>query len=191
MEKNVNKEFEFKEWCILFEKIIAFSSLLKIKVIVLPLIERMSLKNKKLYKLIVDKLNEVVPVLEEKSLKIALELDLHPKGVKKLLTKLNTRFIGINYDIGNSASLGYDIKEEFSSYGKNIFDIHVKDRNLGKGPCLLGTGNADFKTAVKLIKEYKLDCPIIMQAYRNFSGLEITVLQRDWFEKIFNDDFKV
>ena len=32
----VNKEFEFKEWCILFEKIIAFSSLLKIKVIVLP-----------------------------------------------------------------------------------------------------------------------------------------------------------
>lgn len=189
MQKYCNYKFEFREWCNLFKDIIDFSSLLNVKVIVLPLIEKMSLKNEELLLLIVDELIKANDILEKKNIKIALELDLPPVKVKNLITQINSDFIGINYDIGNSASLKFDIEKEFLNYGKYIFEIHVKDRRINKGSCLLGTGDADFTTAVNLIKEYKLDCPIIMQAFRNYYGLEITVLQRDWFEKILNEDF--
>ena len=189
MQKYFNYKSEFKEWSNLFRKIIDFSYLLNVKVIVLPLIEKMSLRNEELLILIVDELIKANDILEKKNIKIALELDLPPVKVKNLVNQINSDFIGINYDIGNSASLKFDIEKEFSNYGKYIFEIHVKDRRINKGSCLLGTGDANFINAVKLIKEYKLNCPIIMQAFRDYDGLEITVLQRDWFEKILNEDF--
>ena len=41
-------------------------------------------------------------------------------------------------------SLGYDIDEEFKSYGYKISDIHIKDRVLNGGPVILGSGNVNF-----------------------------------------------
>jgi len=35
---------------------------------------------------------------------------------------------GINYDVANSASLGFEIDSEFKNYGKYIYNIHIKDR---------------------------------------------------------------
>ena len=53
--------------------------------------------------------------------------------------------ITVNYDIGNSAALGYDPIEELDSYGDKISDIHIKDRTLNGGPVVLGEGDADFE----------------------------------------------
>ena len=69
---------------------------------------------------------------------------MRPKQVKHFISKLDSKYFGINYDIGNSASLGFDPKEEFTSYGKRISNVHIKDRVLNGGPVTLGKGNADF-----------------------------------------------
>ncbi len=44
----------------------------------------------------------------------------------QLLRELDYPNLKVNYDSGNSASLGYDIQNEFEAYGKYISIIHIK-----------------------------------------------------------------
>ena len=45
-------------------------------------------------------------------------LDLPPDDILELVYSLNSEFIKINYDIGNSAALGFDCSEELNKYGE-------------------------------------------------------------------------
>ena len=87
----------------------------------------------------------------------------------------------INYDIGNSASLGYDPEEEFNAYGEKITDLHIKDRLLGKGPVPLGKGNADIPKIFKLLSKINYQGIVIFQAFRDDNGIEIFKEQFGWF----------
>ena len=55
--------------------------------------------------------------------------------------------------MGNSASLGYNVKEELKLYKGRIYNIHLKDRLLNGGNVRFGTGNADFKNFFYNIKK--------------------------------------
>ena len=57
-----------------------------------------------------------------------------------------SEYYGINYDIGNSACLGYDPEEEINNYGDRIYNVHIKDRLLHGSTVPLGSGNADIKS---------------------------------------------
>ena len=59
--------------------------------------------------------------------------------------------IGANYDIGNSASLGYDFEEELSSYGERIYNVHIKDRVLGGTTVEFGTGDSNINGVLKFL----------------------------------------
>ena len=113
---------------------------------------------------------------EELNLTIALEMDLNPDEFHFLLKEL-PETITVNYDTGNSASLGFDIEEEFDAYGQRISDIHLKDRELGGGSVELGNGNTDFKKVIQSIKKINYNGIIVMQAYRDDEGVEILKTQ--------------
>jgi sugar phosphate isomerase/epimerase len=132
--------------------------------IVIPCVDQSTLKDEKDINMFVKSINKILPLAKKYGIYINFETDLNPKRFKNLIKKFNHDNIKVNYDIGNSASLGYDPKEEFKAYGKYISDLHVKDRVLNGGSVKLGTGNADFKTVFKLLKEYKFNGNIIMQA---------------------------
>ena len=72
----------------------------------------------------------------------------------ELLERFNSNRVTVNYDIGNSAALGYDLVEELDYYGKRITDIHLKDRVLGGGPVELGKGDADIYAFFNILKEF-------------------------------------
>ena len=90
-----------------------------------------------------------------------------------LLDRFNSNSVTVNYDIGNSASLGYDPVEELNAYGSRISDIHIKDRLFGKGSVILGQGDADFTSFFNKLKDYNYKGPFIMQAYRDEEGVDI------------------
>lgn len=190
MEKFIKNDKDIHTWKMYLIKIIESASKINAGIIVIPLIEKMSLSNSNLFSVILKILNDCKEICKDMNIKLALELDLSPKKVINVLDKLNSEYVGINYDLGNSAALGFDIKEEFNYYGNKIFDIHIKDRCFNSGPCLLGTGNVDFIEAAKLIRKNKNNCPIIMQSYRNHEGLNITILQKKWFELILQNDYE-
>ena len=54
---------------------------------------------------------------------------MKPSELLKFIKNFDANF-GVNYDTGNSASLGYDPSEEISVYGHRIINVHIKDRKL-------------------------------------------------------------
>ena len=97
---------------------------------------------------------------------LALETDLPPGRFAELLRSLDAPNVTVNYDIGNSASLGFDPVEELEAYGTKITDVHVKDRLLGGSSVKLGTGNAQLDRVFGLLGQLGYAGTIIMQASR-------------------------
>ena len=162
-------------------RLIKSASSLNISDIVIPCVDKSSLKNKKDINNFVKNIKLVTKFAEMNKINICLETDLEPNVYADLLSAIGSQNVTVNYDIGNSASLGYDPIEEFKAYGEKITDLHIKDRNLGGGSVPLGDGNVDFKKIFDLLIKYNYQGIIIFQAYRDNEGVKIFKDQKNWF----------
>jgi len=179
-DKVVKKSFK------VLEKLLEAAKALKITDIVIPCVDHSSLETKEAVDRFVKQVTKIIPRIEKENINLSLETDLAPKPFIELLDKLNSKNITVNYDIGNSAALGFDSDEELTIYGDRITDIHIKDRVLGGGPVTLGEGNADFAKFFNKLKEFNYQGPFIMQAYRDDEGVEIFKKQLDWIGEYLN-----
>ncbi len=146
------------------KKLIKSAKKLNVVDIVIPCVDQSTLKDENDFDMLVESIKGVLPLAEKYGININFETDLNPNRFKKLLDRFDSKSIKVNYDIGNSASLGYNPKEEFEAYGEYVSDLHIKDRVLGGGSVKLGEGNADFKTVFSMLKKYKFNGNIIMQS---------------------------
>ena len=150
--------------------------------IVLPCVDQSSLNCKQAIDRFVEKLYPVVEIAEKNKINVSLETDLAPEDFGALLDRFDSSRVTVNYDIGNSASLGFNPVEELDIYGERITDIHIKDRILGAGSVELGKGDANFSSFFKKLKEFDYKGPFIMQAYRDEEGIEIFKKQLAWVQ---------
>ena len=120
---------------------------------------------------------------------ICLESDLPPEKFIELINAIDHPQIKINYDTGNSASLGYNFKEEFELYGHLITNIHIKDRKFNGGSVELGLGDCDFKKIFKHLARMEYKGLFILQAFRNEDGLSSVIPQYNYIKKCFNKYF--
>ena len=151
----------------ILKKLIVNANKLNIKIIEIPFVDSSSLKSKEEINILEKRIKEIIPILEKNHTVIGLETDLNPREFAKLLERINHPNIKANYDSGNSASLGYDVYEEFELLGKWINNIHIKDR-LQKGSTVpLGKGDVDFDVLFKLIKKHGYNGDLIIQGARD------------------------
>lgn len=122
-------------------------------------------------------------------IKIAFESDYPPKELKRFIDQFNPEFYGINYDIGNSASLGYDPKEEISTYHDSIIHVHVKDRFFKGSTTKLGTGDADLKLCIRMLTSFNYSGDYVLQTARDPEDRHIKVLNfnREYFLSLFEN----
>lgn len=160
-----------------FLAVIISCSSLGIENVVLPLVDNGSLKNSSEEDILVEFLNLNAKFFQEKNVKIVIESDYEPKKLDRFLLKIKTDQVGINYDIGNSASLGFDPLEEFGLYGDRILNIHIKDRLRGGGTVPLGRGNADFDRVFEQIARSGYKGNFIIQAARDDAGEHLKLMQ--------------
>jgi hexulose-6-phosphate isomerase len=87
-----------------------------------------------------------------------------------------------NYDSGNSASLGYDVRQELAAYGNRIGSVHIKDRIRGGGTVPLGTGNADLPALFTELAATEYAGDFVLQVARELPGNEIAWARqnREW-----------
>jgi len=163
-------------------------NVLGINYIVVPLVDNGSLENHDQEKILVGFLESQINLFSSLNLKIIFESDFEPIKLANFISRLDSNVFGINYDIGNSAALGYDPREEFKAYGNRITDIHIKDRLLNGKSVQLGKGNANFYEILNLIELYEYKDIIIFQAYRDDEGLEIFKEQLRWFHNLVNNE---
>jgi L-ribulose-5-phosphate 3-epimerase len=170
----------------ILERLLESAKVLKITDIVIPCVDQSSLETKEAVDRFVKQVTKIIPTIEKENINLSLETDLKPKPFIELLNKLNSKNITVNYDIGNSAALGYNPIEELGVYGGRISDIHIKDRMFGSGPVVLGSGDADFDSFFNALSRIDYHGPFIMQAYRDEEGVSIFKSQLDWVKRYFS-----
>jgi hexulose-6-phosphate isomerase len=108
-------------------------------------------------------------------LQIHLETSLGPAAFRSLLEEIGHPRVRINYDSGNSASLGFSFEEEWDTYGPFIGSVHIKDRLKGGTTVPLGAGHADFAALARCLKRFHYEGRFILQVARGATGDEV-----DW-----------
>jgi len=131
---------------------------------VLPLLEKMSLKNLE----IKDQINifEQIEKIVPKNIKICVESDLNSENIKMIFNSIDNNIFRVNYDIGNSAYEGYSFQNEFNNYFELIENIHIKDRLFQGKTVPLGEGDANIVNVLKELKKLNYEKNLILQAAR-------------------------
>ena len=156
---------------------------LGVRDIVIPCVDQSSIQTDKVRDRFTEVLLSIIPETEQYFVNLSLETDLNPSQFENLLTILDSPYVTVNYDIGNSAALGYDYTDELRAYGERISDIHIKDRKLGSDSVILGSGNADIPGFIEYLSHFNYQGPFIMQSYRDDEGISVFKHQLDWLKQ--------
>jgi len=126
------------------KNVIEASAVVGIRNILIPLVDGGRLENEQQENILLQGLSDLMPIIKRSKVSISFESDFPPEQLFAFINKLDDKYFGITYDIGNSAAKGYISKEEIDLYGHRIINVHVKDRVLGGGTVPLGKGDADI-----------------------------------------------
>ena len=154
-----------------------------IQMIVVPLVDNGRLENQQQEEALLTFMLAQADLFRALDLRIIFECDFLPDRLTHFINQLPADIFGVNYDIGNSAALGYKPEEEFFGYGDRILNVHIKDRILGGTTVSLGSGNADFPTIFRLLNEVGYQGNLIMQTARASDGDHVGVL-REYMDQI-------
>jgi len=147
--------------------------------IVLPFLDASRIDTDAEFESVIAVLKQVLKMAQESGVAIHLETSLEPSRFAELLAKLPSPMIKVNYDSGNSASLGYDPQVEFAAYGMRIGSVHVKDRIRGGGTVPPGTGDTNFGVLSECLTAIGYKGDFILEAARGSIGDEVTWAKRN------------
>ena len=163
-------ESEIEDNIKILEKLILQANELEISMIEIPLVDSSSLKNSKNEEQVRNSLEQVMLIAEQNNVTIVLETDLNPQNFDEFLTKFEYKNIMANYDSGNSASLGYNVKEELIILKKWIKNVHVKDRIFNGGTVQFGTGDTKFDEFFSMLSKINYSGDLIIQGARDLES---------------------
>ena len=136
------------------------------KIIEIPLVDNSSLKNKNQIDELKENLVEPLKLIEKNNMYLSLETDLDPNSFKKLIEDFHPKKVFVNYDMGNSAALGYNPEIEIETLKKYIINVHIKDRLFKGSTVPLGKGSVNFEIVFKKLKEINYQGDFILQTAR-------------------------
>jgi L-ribulose-5-phosphate 3-epimerase len=150
-----------------------------IRRVVLPFVDNSRIDNDAEEAQVVQVLLSVLGHAEKAGIELHLETALDPQRFGPLLAKLPHPYLKVNYDSGNSASLGYDAREEIAAYGARIGSVHIKDRIRGGGTVPLGTGNANIPVLLSELFRVGYKGDFVMQIARGDAGKELAWIRHN------------
>ena len=167
-------------------KLLIYScNLLNIKFLVLPLVDKSSIKNAKEEKILINELKNFVRINHLGKIKILFEIDYNPLKIKKFMKNFNKTF-GVNYDSGNSSALNFNLTDELT-YFDHVYNIHIKDRKFNGRSVRLGTGNLRLDDLILNLKKRRYKGNLILQTYiprKNENVLKETLKNYEYLKKV-------
>ena len=110
--------------------------------------------------------------------KVAIEFEIEPMLQKKFVEQFSDQLVGINFDMGNSASLGFDPADEIRTIRDNIKNIHIKDRVRGGTTVPLGLGSVKFGVVSSLLREIDYEKNLTLQCARKIRENPLDVVRQ-------------
>ena len=126
------------------------SAAIGVRKIVLPLVDNSSISGDE-RSLFIDEILKFADTLNEVGIIFCVESDFGPAELLSLVNEFPPEMLGVNYDSGNSASLGFDPIEEIVTYGHRIGNVHLKDRLRGGGTVPFGHGDCNFQSVINAL----------------------------------------
>jgi L-ribulose-5-phosphate 3-epimerase len=158
--------------------VLGSAAALGIEFIVIPLVDNGKIETSEQADVLLRTLLDRSPSLSKQGVKIVFESDLPPAALAQFIAQFPHEIFGVNYDIGNSAALGYDCGEEIAAYAARILNVHVKDRVRGGTTVPLGTGAAEPAKAIRLIEQAGYSGQYILQTARAADDNHASALAR-------------
>lgn len=159
-------------------KLLKNCKFLGVKYIVLPIVDFSSIKNKFDEIKLINKINSLSNIIPEGT-KILFETDFSPVHNLSFINKFDKSKFGLNYDTGNSASLGYNFDEEMISFYDYIDNIHIKDRKFNSHSVDLGQGSFLFKNFFLFLGKKNYKGNLILQTARSKNGKHLDLLLKN------------
>jgi len=154
------------------------SAIIGIRFVLIPLVDNGSIATSTQEDSLVEDLYLLREFLVKNHMKIIFESDFPSDRLAIFIKRFPPDTFGINYDIGNSAALGFDADEEISTYGSRIDNVHVKDRILHGTTVPLGKGNANFPSVFFALKRAGYSGDFILQTARAKDGDHLGAISR-------------
>jgi L-ribulose-5-phosphate 3-epimerase len=147
-----------------------------VSIIVIPLVDGGRLENSRQEDLLVRFLGAQASWLASNNIRVAFESDFDATSLARLIENFDPKVFGINYDIGNSASMGHNPDEELGAYRHRVLNVHVKDRELGGSTVPLGRGSARFDLVFAQLAAGSYSGNYVLQTARATDGNHSDVL---------------
>lgn len=141
--------------------------------IVLPFVDRSKVDGDNEIASLINFLKSAVLHSSNRNIELHLETSLGPQPFAFVIDAVNHPMLKVNYDSGNSSSLGFDSDEEFAAYGTHIGSVHIKDRLFEGTTVPLGQGDADFGKISTNLRRISYTGDFILQVSRGVPGDEV------------------
>ena len=106
-----------------------------------------------------------------------METSLPPEEEYSLVKDLNHNKVRICFDMGNSASKGYEPNFSINTIKSFLGSVHIKDRKFNGSSVPLGTGSVKFFSVFKTLRDIKFSGPYSFQVYRNKHSNNMSLLK--------------
>ena len=147
--------------------------------VVVPFVDASAIRTPDDAAQVVKGINSLSDVIDATNVELHLETALSPSDFAALLARVNHPRVKVNYDAGNSASLGYRPRDEFAAYGTRVGSVHLKDRRLAAGTVPIGEGDTDFSELFDCRKAVDYRRDFILQVARGADGQELEWARRN------------
>jgi len=128
---------------------IRLTSALRARVLLLPFFGKCAIETDGERDAVGDALRELAPEAENAGVILGLEDTLSAEDNVRIMDKVQSNFVSVYYDVGNSTQAGFDIEKEIRWLGKHrICQFHLKDN-----PHYLGEGAIPFPRVMEAIRD--------------------------------------
>ena len=149
--------------------------------ITIPLLEESSMESPERRKQFGDAIESLAA--EYPSLSFSFEAELGIPELTEIVSRRDNFYV--TYDTGNITSYGLNHAEYVEKLAPKINNVHIKDRTFAAQTVEPLTGDTDFKTIFKSLKNIDYQGPYILQTARGEDGLEKQTIKKH--KKIFED----
>ena len=142
--------------------------------VVLPFVDASRIDSDAELDHVVGILERVLPVLEATGVELHLETSLSPDRFAELLARLPHAMLKVNYDSGNSASLGYEPDGRVRGLRRLAWEACTsRTVSMEAARCRLGSGDTNFGALFGCLGEVGYSGDFVLQVARGTPGDEV------------------
>jgi sugar phosphate isomerase/epimerase len=128
-------------------------------VILMPFFGTAVLKSEKQIKFLISEMRKLSYIAEDNDVHLSLETSLEAPDMLRIIDSVDSDYVQVYFDTGNTAGGGYDIVQEIETLSDYIVQVHVKDYPGGT----LGTGNINFHEVIGVLRRIGFDGYLVLE----------------------------